>query len=78
MSIMFEHGERNFIAELEGEINKLKELCFEAYEILNCGDYDGNYLEITHSCSKCDSSIDRNGILRQKLKEAFMSTVNKK
>lgn len=71
MSVMFEHGERNFIAELEGEINKLKGLCLEAFEILNCGE-EGSISERTHSCIKCDHSIDRNGSLRERLKEAMI------
>lgn len=56
---------------LLGEIDRLRALCREAYHELNCGD-EGDVLERTHYCGRCDNSIDRNGTLRGKLAMAFV------
>jgi hypothetical protein len=57
--------------EAADEIERLRELCREAYHELNCGE-DGDVFDRTHACGKCDSSIDRNGTLRGKLALTFM------
>lgn len=56
---------------LLGEIDRLRALCRDAYHELNCGD-EGDVLERTHYCGRCDNSIDRNGSLRGKLAMAFV------
>lgn len=60
---------------LLGEIDRLRELCREAYHELNCGD-EGDVFDRTHYCGRCDNSIDRNGTLRGKLAMAFVMVPN--
>lgn len=62
---------------LLGEIDRLRDLCREAYHELNCGD-EGDLFDRTHYCGRCDNSIDRNGTLRGKLAMAFVMVPNAK
>lgn len=60
---------------LLGEIDRLRELCREAYHELNCGE-EGDIFDRTHRCGRCDESIDRNGALRGRLAMAFVLVPN--
>lgn len=60
---------------LLGEIDRLRELCREAYHELNCGE-EGDVFDRTHRCGRCDESIDRNGALRGRLALAFVLVPN--
>lgn len=60
---------------LLGEIDRLRELCREAYHKLNCGE-EGDVFDRTHYCGRCGNSIDRNGTLRGKLALALVMVPN--
>ncbi len=62
---------RAAVKRLAMEVLALRSLLIAAFQELNgCGD-DEDMIENTHHCGRCDSSIDRNAVLRKRIAEAI-------
>ncbi len=62
---------RAVVKRLAMDVLALRSLLIAAFKELNgCGD-DEDMIENTHYCGRCDSSIDRNAVLRKRIAAAI-------
>ena len=61
---------RRVAAVLASEVRLLRTLLKDAFDELNGCREEGDFIDRTHYCGRCDSSIDRNGTLREKIPAA--------